>query len=149
MKKEKYPIIASGELYVENISKKMNFSPREWPHDYETAKENICRDLDVIKKKIETNEEIFLDEKILCIRLEPKLEAKSYVPNSLMVSDDMKIVGGRKYSFIDENGEQKDAKLYFVRTQNSGINELEKTLKSGSKDDVDRWKQQIQSSTEV
>ena len=145
MKKEKYPIIASGELYVENISKKMNFSPREWPHDYETAKENICRDLDVIKKKIETNEEIFLDEKILCIRLEPKLEAKSYVPNSLMVSDDMKIVGGRKYSFIDENGEQKDAKLYFVRTQNSGINELEKTLKSGSKDDVDRWKQQIQS----
>lgn len=34
MEKGKYPIIANGELYVEPISKKMNFPPKEWPHDY-------------------------------------------------------------------------------------------------------------------
>lgn len=38
MEKGKYPIIANGELYVEPISKKMNFPPKEWPHDYNDAK---------------------------------------------------------------------------------------------------------------
>ena len=106
MEKGKYPIIANGELYVEPISKKMNFPPKEWPHDYNDAKINICNDLNNIKKKIEDKEEIFLDEKVLCIRLEPKLEAKSYVPDSLMISEDMQIIGGRKYAFVDENGEK-------------------------------------------
>ena len=41
MEKGKYPIIANGELYVEPISKKMNFPPKEWPHDYNDAKINI------------------------------------------------------------------------------------------------------------
>lgn len=72
-----------------------------------TQKINICNDLNNIKKKIEDKEEIFLDEKVLCIRLEPKLEAKSYVPDSLMISEDMQIIGGRKYAFVDENGEKK------------------------------------------
>ena len=45
MEKGKYPIIANGELYVEPISKKMNFPPKEWPHDYNDAKINICNDL--------------------------------------------------------------------------------------------------------
>lgn len=59
MEKGKYPIIANGELYVEPISKKMNFPPKEWPHDYNDAKINICNDLNNIKKKIEDKEEIF------------------------------------------------------------------------------------------
>ena len=29
MEKGKYPIIANGELYVESISKKINFPPKE------------------------------------------------------------------------------------------------------------------------
>lgn len=145
MEKEKYPIIANGELYVEPIRKKINFPPKEWPHDYNDAKMSICNDLMIIKKKIKEKEEIFLDEKVLCIRLEPKLEAKSYVPDSLMVSEDMQIIGGRKYSFIDENGEKKDAKLYFVKTNNEGIDKLEKTLNTGSKDTVETWRRQIQS----
>lgn len=144
MEKEKYPIIAHGELYVESISKKMNFSPREWPHDYNEAKENICQDLNTIKKKIQDEEEIFLEEKVLCIRLEPKLEAKSYVPDSLMVSEDMQIIGGRKYAFIDQDGEKKNAKLYFVKTKNAGIEKLEHTLRLGTKDSVDRFRNQIQ-----
>ena len=98
-----------------------------------------------IKKKIEDKEEIFLDEKVLCIRLEPKLEAKSYVPDSLMISEDMQIIGGRKYAFVDENGEKKDAKLYFVKAKNAGIDKLEKTLRNGSKDTVEKWRRQIQS----
>lgn len=145
MEKGKYPIIANGELYVEPISKKMNFPPKEWPHDYNDAKINICNDLNNIKKKIEDKEEIFLDEKVLCIRLEPKLEAKSYVPDSLMISEDMQIIGGRKYAFVDENGEKKDAKLYFVKAKNAGIDKLEKTLRNGSKDTVEKWRRQIQS----
>lgn len=145
MEKGKYPIIANGELYVEPISKKLNFVPRDWPHEYIEAKENICHDLSVIKDKIESKEEIFLEEKVLCVRLEPKFEAKSYVPDSLIVSEDMKIIGGRKYSFIDKDGEIKDAKLYFVKAKDSGIDTLERTLKLGSKDNVEKWRRQIQS----
>ena len=47
MEKGKYPIIANGELYVEPISKKINFPPKEWPHDYNDAKINICNDLNI------------------------------------------------------------------------------------------------------
>lgn len=144
MEKGKYPIIANGELYVEPISKKMNFPSKNWPRDYNDAKLSICNDLNIIKKKIENKEEIFLEEKVLCIRLEPKLEAKSYVPDSLIVSEDMSIIGGRKYAFVDKNGEKKEAKLYFVKTKNTGIEKLERTLKNGSKDTIEKWRRQIQ-----
>ncbi|MDD3140182.1 MAG: S8 family peptidase [Lachnospiraceae bacterium] len=144
MNKDKYPIIAHGELYVESISKKVNFPPREWPHQFEEAKENICQDLNKIRKKIQDGEEVFLEEKVLCIRLEPKLEAKSYVPDSLIVSEDMKIIGGRKYSFVDKDGEEKKAKLYFIKTRDEGIEKLEHTLRTGIKDGVDKFRRQVQ-----
>lgn len=145
MKKGKYPIIANGELYVESIMKKQGFSDREMPHEYGEAKTQVYNDLIEIEKKIYDKSEIFLDEKILCIRLEPKFEAKSYVPDSLIISDDMKIIGGRKYTFENEDGDTEEAKLYFVKTKDEGIKKLKKALELGTKDSVDKWKKQMQS----
>ena len=35
--------------------------------------------------------------------------------------------------------------MYFVKTKNAGIDKLEKTLRNGSKDTVEKWRRQIQS----
>lgn len=55
-----------------------------------------------------------MDEKVICVRMEPKFEAKSYVPTSIIPGDgSLEIVGGRKYRI--ESEEDTDAKLYFVK----------------------------------
>ena len=74
---EKHPIIAHGELYVEPIVKKSRPIDKSIPHEYEDAKQRILSDISNITEKIEIQEEFFLDEKILCVRMEPKFEAKS------------------------------------------------------------------------
>ena len=90
---EKHPIIAHGELYVEPIVKKSRPIDKSIPHEYEDAKQRILSDISNITEKIEIQEEFFLDEKILCVRMEPKFEAKSYVPASItQVSDSISLV---------------------------------------------------------
>ena len=112
---EKHPIIAHGELYVEPIVKKSRPIDKSIPHEYEDAKQRILSDISNITEKIEIQEEFFLDEKILCVRMEPKFEAKSYVPASItQVSDSISLVGGRKYRFVDNQGDPQSAKLYFT-----------------------------------
>jgi hypothetical protein len=146
MNENKYPIIALGELYVEPITKKGGGGDKIRPHEYQSAKQKILYDINNIVHQIQKNSEVFLDEKIVCIRMEPKFEAKSYVPTSLILSrENMEIVGGRKYTFTDDNGEEKNAKLYFMRTNNDGIESLQHTLENGLKDNVDNWCKQIRS----
>ncbi len=75
------------------------------------------------------------------MRLEPKFEAKSYTPNSLVADSNMKLVGGRKYtvdSIVDTKG-----KLYFVRASDSDLEELKNKLTSDIKDHIKKWKNQI------
>lgn len=144
MADKKHPIIAHGELYVEPIIKKGSGGDKKIPHEYQFAKQKMIQDLDRINRDFIENTEIFLEEKIICIRMEPKFEAKSYVPTSLVVSkDDMEIVGGRKYTFFDENGDEQNGKLYFMRTNDVGIQQLSFTLKKGIKDKVEKWCDQI------
>lgn len=89
---EKHPIIAHGELYVEPIVKKSRPIDKSIPHEYEDSKQRILSDISNITEKIEIQEEFFLDEKILCVRMEPKFEAKSYVPVSItQVSDSISL----------------------------------------------------------
>jgi len=145
MKKQKYPIIANGEKYVEPIMKKMNFFPKDMPHTYEEAKVQMITDLNLIQKQISDQTEIFLEEKVICVRLEPKFEAKSYMPEMLMISDDMKIIGGRKYSYVQSDGEIGKAKLYFVRTKDRGIDSLKHVLEQGTRDTVKSWQKTVQS----
>ena len=115
------------------------------PHEYSEAKISIISNLEDIEEEIRNNNEVFMEEKILCVRLEPKFEAKSYMPGSLVISDDMKFIGGRKYNYLSEDGQTKKAKLYFIRTKDQGIAELKHILQSGEKDSVESWRRQIQS----
>jgi len=144
MDKGKHPIIAHGEMYVEPITKKGGGGEKKIPHEYSLAKQRMLNDIATISREIQEKNEIFLGEKIVCIRMEPKFEAKSYVPSSLILSrDDMDIVGGRKYSFVNDEGEKESAKLYFLRTNNRGIQIIKQTLEKGLKDNVDKWCDQI------
>lgn len=143
---DKHPILANGELYAEPVSKSLYGGPKVLPRDYYSAKERIVSSLDKLSEKITAGNEKFLEEKVVCIRLEPKFEAKSYMPQAIvnvMRKEDTQIVGGRKYSSIT-NGKKLEAKLYFVRTTNCGINQLRDILQKGSKDHIEQWRQQIQ-----
>jgi len=143
MAQNKLPIIAHGELYVEPIAKNGSGGSKKIPHEYTNAKAKILSDIDNLFQEIKNRQEVFLDEKIVCVRMEPKFEAKSYVPSQLLSSDNMSIVGGRKYHFIDDSETEQVAKLYFIRTNNTGIQQLKETLLSGTKDSVDAWRKQI------
>lgn len=87
------------------------------------------------------SDEIFVDKKIVCVRLEPKFEAKSYTPNSLIADSNMKLVGGRRYSIDRE--ETIKGKLYFMRASNYDLENLKSKLTSGKKDHVKKWQNQI------
>ena len=143
MAENKYPIIAHGELYVEPITKKGGGASKKIPHSYEEAKSRIISDIDNLFQEIQNHQEIFLDEKIVCVRMEPKFEAKSYVPSQLLTQDSMSIVGGRKYRFTNDFQEEQFAKLYFIKTDGLGIRKLKETLSSGTKDNVNAWRDQI------
>lgn len=153
MSKDKRPIIAYGELYVEPISKKLPRGPKTYPHEYSDAKNNIIVQLDEIADMIENkvknpDGEVFVKDKILCFRMEPKFEAKSYVPTSIVSSvDDMELIGGRKYRLETPDETDTDdaptAKLYFVRTTTEGIKSLRTLLSSGNRDGVKTWREQI------
>ena len=45
MKKERHPIIANGEMYVEPIIKKSHPSDKEYPHEYSEAKAKLIDDI--------------------------------------------------------------------------------------------------------
>lgn len=143
MNNEKHPIIGQGELYIEPIQKKSGFGKKQIPHEYSEAKERIFRNIETIQSVINEQKEIFLRDKVVCVRMEPKFEAKSYVPDNLVVSDNMKIIGGRKYSYLDESGDEVSAKLYFLKTDDEGLVKLKRTLSSGEKDEVENWRKQV------
>lgn len=99
----KHPIIANGQYYIEPLTKRKGGGSPTFPHEYGEAKVRLCSDISRIQDSIRDSEEVFLDEKIVCIRLEPKYEAKSYTPSSLVAESGMKLVGGRKYSLNSED----------------------------------------------
>lgn len=140
-KKGKHPIIGNGEYYIEPLIKKSFRVEPTFPHEYEEAKMRLCEDIEKIQDLFSNSEEIFVDKKIVCVRLEPKFEAKSYMPNSLIADSDMKLIGERRYTI--DNQESAKGKLYFMRASNSDLEKLKTKLLSGKKDNVKTWKNQI------
>lgn len=108
----KHPIIANGQYYIEPLIKRNGGGLPTFPHEYGEAKARLCSDISRIQDSIRDSEEVFLDEKIVCIRLEPKYEAKSYTPSSLVAESGMKLVGGRKYSLNSEDSSKAKCILY-------------------------------------
>lgn len=141
IKKEKYPIIGNGQYYIEPLIKKNFKGETVFPHKYEDAKIKLSADIEKIQNSFLHSEEIFVDKKIFCVRLEPKFEAKSYTPNSLVSNSDMKLVGGRKYTVDSEKSTK--GKLYFVRASNEDLEELKNNLISNNKNNVKIWQDQI------
>lgn len=139
-KNEKHPIIANGQYYIEPLVKRNVGGSKTFPHEYEEARLRLCADINNIQNSIRNGDEVFLEEKIVCVRLEPKFEAKSYKPNALVSDSDMKFVGGRKYS-IDSDDSSK-AKMYFLRTNDSNLAELKNRFETGEKDHIKAWKDQ-------
>ena len=137
----KHPIIGNGQYYIEPLIKKTFGGEPAFPHEYAEAKARLSADIEKIQDSFSDSEEIFVDKKIVCVRLEPKFEAKSYTPNSLIADSDMKLVGGRRYTIDRE--EATKGKLYFMRASNSDLEKLKSKLISGKKDHVKKWKNQI------
>lgn len=136
----KHPIIAHGEYYIDPIDKMSFGGPKVYPHEYEEAKNRLGRDIVIIQDMIRNSKEVFLKEKIVCVRLEPKFEAKSYMPTSIIAETEMSFVGGRKY--INEDGVKK-AKLYFIKTSDSELAKLKNNLLSSQKDKNKSWRSQL------
>lgn len=137
----KHPIIGNGQYYIEPIIKKSFGGEQVFPHEYSEAKVRLSADIEKIQASFSGSEEVFVDKKIICVRLEPKFEAKSYTPNSLIADSDMKLIGGRRYTVDCE--EPTKGKLYFVRVSNSDLENLKNKLISGKKDHVKKWQNQI------
>ena len=144
----RYPIIANGEMYVDSIEKKYFSGEKYMPKDYLSAKKIVLGALSCLSESIKSKEDLFLDKKVICIRLEPKFEAKSYEPQAVvnaMGKNQSTIIGGRKYSYYDENNSKVSSKMYFVRTTDEGISKLSTILQSSVKDSNKQWRRQIQS----
>ena len=83
---EKHPILANGEYYITPLEKRIGGGNITRPHEYFEAKQRLLSNIDSIQAEIEKEKEIFVKEKVVCVRLEPKYEAKSYVPTSLIAT---------------------------------------------------------------
>ena len=138
-----HPILAHGEMYITPVIKKPSPAAPVSPIIYEAAKSRLLDSIDSLETRIANREEVFLPEKVVCVRMEAKFEAKSYVPTSVVKNDGMELIGGRKYSYTDDNGQEQKAKLYFVKTTDNGLHELKDKLQTGSKDQVQSWRDQV------
>lgn len=136
---QRHPIIANGEAYIESLIRKPRPNSHKFPHEYYEAKSRLWNDIDRIQQFIASSEEVFVEDKILCVRLEEKYEAKSYTPSSIVADTSMRLVGGRKY-VIDPDTK---GKLYFVRAKDGDLAKFKNTLSSTRKDGNQSWKDQI------
>lgn len=73
-KQEKHPIISHGEVYIEAVNNRKNFGDKKYPHEYKDAKVKIVADLEKIEKTILQGNEVFMEDKVLCVRLEEDSE---------------------------------------------------------------------------
>ena len=98
----KHPILGRGELYVKDIEKRYYGGHQKLPHTYHENKIALIKDSASIQEEVQRNDEIFLQEKVVCIRMEPKFEAKSYSPDMILSVDGITPIGGRKYIRSEE-----------------------------------------------
>jgi hypothetical protein plarl_07085 len=139
----KHPILGRGELYVSDIEKRYYGGPQKLPHSYHENKKVLIKDISAIQNKIQHNDEIFLPEKVICVRMEPKFEAKSYTPDMILSMNGITLIGGRKYIISQSEECSINSKLYFAKTNDQGLENLRIVLESGQKDNIATWRNQI------
>lgn len=150
------PILAHGESYAQPVQKKTGGGSKPRPHEYEEARNRLLANIGAVSRQMQTDPDSYLEEKVVCIRMEPKFEAKSYAPSSVLTSsDELQVIGGRRYktgnvqpqknSNDEDAGEQLEfAKLYFLRTTSKGLADFENALRTGS-NESDAWRNEVMS----
>ena len=136
-----YALLTCG-AYFEQV-KKGSIS-RKLPRTYSEAKLRMLNDLNLLLEKIATNSEYFLSEIIICLRMEPDFTDKIYKPTTL-TTEQLKIVSEGDYHLSDQRGKEQQIKIYFARTTESGIRELQAVLESGTRDADKLWQNQLRS----
>lgn len=92
------PILAHGESYAQPVQKKTGGGSKPRPHEYEEARNRLLANIGAVSRQMQTDPDSYLEEKVVCIRMEPKFEAKSYAPSSVLTSsDELQVIGGRRY----------------------------------------------------
>lgn len=144
---EKLPLLAHGEEYIESVSKRTGWGEKAYPYTFETAKARILSDMDELLSDIKENAGMYMTEKVICIRMAPKFEAKSYVPVPLIEASagEARIIGGRKYAIDDSRSDARKAKLYYCRSNDSGLKQIFSEMQSGRRDRQDKWRHTLQS----
>lgn len=148
-KKNKHLILSNGESYVEPITKKSGGGDKLFPHSYEESKIRLLSDLDNIQNIIKGNKETFIkNTNVICVRLEPNFEAKSYQPNALIANTNIKLIGGRKYNLkntreSNPTEKQEKSKLYFLKISNKELSELKENFSGNDKDSNKSWCKEI------
>ena len=74
------PILAHGESYAQPVQKKTGGGSKPRPHEYEEARNRLLANIGAVSRQMQTDPDSYLEEKVVCIRMEPKFEAKSYAP---------------------------------------------------------------------
>lgn len=69
------PILAHGESYAQPVQKKTGGGPRPRPHEYEEARNRLLANIGTVSRQIQTDPDSYLEEKVVCIRMETKFEA--------------------------------------------------------------------------
>lgn len=126
------PIIVRGEKLASPIEKRKGGGQKENAYSYEDAKLNIISNIHSIKENLIEKKEVFIESEIIvCARMAKGYLAKSYVPDFLEKYDKVSFIGARNYT-IKEGKKEEKSKLYFLKTDLNGLNDIKQSLESDS-----------------
>lgn len=139
MDNKRRPILYKGEVYTTPVEKKVGGPIREPEVTYEAARNNVITSLNSVVSNIKElpTEARLPNEYIVCLRLQSEFSAKSYYPGSLFEYDNTKEfaeIGSRQWKEKKDHSEDKTVdekgKLFFVRTTEKGLNNLQQKLEN-------------------
>ncbi|MEY2640857.1 MAG: hypothetical protein RL150_250 [Candidatus Parcubacteria bacterium] len=136
MENNRRPILYKGEIYTKPITKRVGGSSKEPALSYDVARTKILSDITQTREKLST---IPADKKlphefVVCVRMHPEFSAKSYYPGDLFSAvsrnGEVEEIGSRiwRENSPEEDGIEETGKLFFVRTTERGLNELEQKI---------------------
>lgn len=135
MENNRRPILYKGEVYSKVIEKRSGGDSKQ-PHlTYDQARTRVLADIAVTKSEVASTpaDKKLPHEFVICVRMSQGFSAKSYYPKSLFDSigenGQAEEIGSRIWRDADGEDSLPDTgKLFFVRTTNAGLEQLESKL---------------------
>src|SRR5437868_9508786 len=128
---QRRPILYKGEVYSSLIEKVKPFIPKEPSVSFEDSRIKILKDLESLNEKIKTTPSRLKlpNESIVCVRVQKEYVAKTFYPSALFgPSYDLEEIGSRAWQESGNEDTDDYGRLYFVRTTEHSISNLEKKL---------------------